>query len=502
MMAEDINNTYSLSQLFKNFPSKDVQKPKSDFIFQRKSLPSIESVRASYYITDPDLLKMNQALIRDTFAHRHYLFWGDDTATSFAYMSSAILVGEGLNISTKTRKAKKIIDEWNNRINEVGQTIEDYMTVAYIDNLIDGNSLWRTFVNPNPEFDAPKVDIQRISMGTVKKKKHPTLGGINWVQTASVPRDYISLKQFYNMAPDKHIEMKTVVSNIPNKLNCCLHISLFDYAPVSSVRVQLVEKKWTYWFLRKFMEKHWTPFIIGYVGDPRNNRMPTNDEEMKDSLKWTANTIRQVRDFGGAAFPATTQLKVLDDKVARRGDIYLNTIDHLNKAIAIGLYATMSLRESSGVSKAGQDIAEQGYIRTMRGFREKFANLLKKFYAEVLLPAYGVNTETSDTIKIAFSPIKLEGTYEILKAVEIAAKLGAFTDHREIRKILNPIWRHIDEDVSDKEAKDMKDLFLEINSPSRAMGDMPQDRARGKKDEINPKTDKKEPARKPVESDK
>jgi len=46
---------------------------------------------------------------------------------------------------------------------------------------------------------------------------------------------------------------------------------------------------------------------------------------------------------------------------------------------------------------------------------------------------------------------------------------------------LNPIWKHIDENITDAEGNAMKDLFIELNSPSRAEGDAPQQRASGSK---------------------
>ena len=50
-------------------------------------------------------------------------------------------------------------------------------------------------------------------------------------------------------------------------------------------------------------------------------------------------------------------------------------------------------------------------------------------------------------------------------------------DAREIRKILTPIWRHVDENITDAEVKEMKNTFMELNAPSRIEGDSPQSRA-------------------------
>ncbi len=71
----------------------------------------------------------------------------------------------------------------------------------------------------------------------------------------------------------------------------------------------------------------------------------------------------------------------------------------------------------------------------------------------------------------------MENIKDTLEAVDIAAKMGAFKGAKEIRRILTPIWPHITDKISKEEANQMKKLFLEINSPSRAEGDAPQQRA-------------------------
>lgn len=238
-------------------------------------------------------------------------------------------------------------------------------------------------------------------------------------------------------------------------------------------------KKWAYWFLRKFMEKHWAPFILAYVGDPQNGYMPNDPQELKDSLKWAAQQIRMIRDFSGAAFPATMKVEALDVKANKGADVFLDTLNHLSREIAIGMYSTLAIREDTG--KAKPEVAQEGYLRTVRGFRETFSILLRRFYAQVLLPAHGINDIHPRDISISFPPLKTDNIKDIMESVEIAAKIGAFKDWVEIRKILNPIWKHVDENISETEQKAMRDLFLELNSPSRAEGDTPQSRATGTK---------------------
>jgi hypothetical protein len=137
----------------------------------------------------------------------------------------------------------------------------------------------------------------------------------------------------------------------------------------------------------------------------------------------------------------------------------------------------MALREGSGREKATSDIVQQGYLRFIRGKRESIGTKLRKFYAKVLLQNYGIEGVDAIDIKIDWPPLRLDNIKDVLQSVEIAAKIGALKDAKEIRKILTPIWRHVGEDISEEENKQLKNIFMELNSPSRAEGDAPQQRA-------------------------
>lgn len=465
--------------------SSRVQKPRiKDYTFSKESLPSVRDTYLKQFVTDPDLKKIDKAVIPDTIVNRTVLFLADNTANSYADMSASIMVGENIIVTIENdqnNKAKDIIDNWNDNINMKHQTIEKFIKTAFKDSLINGEFLWRVYVNKNPDIYDPIVDIQRVSLSSVKKEEHDTLGATRWIQRSTLYINNMNKKQFYRHDPVVIPEVRDIITVIPNELNCCLHLQLFDTPPTSTILRELSIKSWAYMFLRKYIEKYWAPFIIAYVGDAKNGYLPRDPAEMKDQLQWAAQQIRMIRDFGGAAFPVTTQLTTLETNAKRDSNIYLETIDHLSKEIAIGLHASISTRDSDKQSKAGQDIAMQGYIRNMRSIREEFNILLRRFYAYVLLPAYGVNNVKPRNIKITFPELQTDDIKTIAEAVETAARTGVFKDWTEVRKIFNPIWKHIDENLTSEEAKEMKNLFMEINSPSRAEGDVPQQRASSNK---------------------
>ena len=466
--------------LYGTFFGSEVKKPKLDYTFSKDALPSLREVYWKAYVKDPDLKKFQKSFIEDTIVNKTLLALADNTATSYMGMAGSILFGD--NITSEVNgingeKCKEVIDTWNDNINMKHETIEQFMRSSLIDAFINSEFLWRVYINKNAEKDDPKVDIQRVSMATLEKDEHETLGAIRWIQRATVFKKPTDKQRFYRRDPLETLERKEVIVIIPNEINCCLHLKLFEHSPISTIIKELASKQWAYMFLRKFMEKFWAPFILAYVGDPKNGYMPKNSQEMKDQLTWAAGQIRMIRDFGGSAFPATMEVKPLETNIQKVSNIYLDTIDHLSKEIAIGLHGSITTRESEKSSKAGQDISFQGYLRGMRSIRENYNILLRRFYAYVLLPVYGYTGKKPTDIKLTFPEIQTDDIKKIAEAAEIAAKIGVFKDWAEIRKIFKHVWKHIDENLSEEEKKEMKKLFLEINSPSRAVGDVPQQRA-------------------------
>lgn len=452
------------------------KQPGRDGFFKKTQLPSLLEYNLSNYVTDPDLKKLEDAMIKDNYVHRHQCFWKDNTAQSFAYLTISVIKGEGLSAHIEGNdKANKIIDSWNEEINVKHEHIGDLVSVAWLDNLMNAGSLFRIYIDKNEEKN--KVDVQRVSLKDVFIQEHPTRGWRRFIQKVNVPSQVMAKTVFYRSDPLLSIKSEMAHVIIPDEPETCMYFKFFESPPVSSVMHLMVYKRWITWFMRKFAEKYWAPFIIGYVGDPANGYMPTNKKDMDDSLSFVANALRKIRDFGVGAFPATMKIETLDTKTAKNAEVYTNYLEYLNKEIAFGILSSMALREASGREAATSDIVQQGYLRFIRGIREEIAGVLKKFYSRVLLPAYGINNVEAIDIKITWPPLRLDKIKETLEAVEIAVRIGALRDAREIRKILNPIWRHVDDNISDKEVKELLNRFIEMNAPSRAEGDSPQARS-------------------------
>lgn len=453
-----------------------INKPSMDHFFKKTQLPWIGEIDTAPYITDADLRKLENAMIEDTWAHRHKCFWDDNTAQSFAALTVSVIVGEGIGITIDGKsKAEDVINKWNDEINVKHESIEDFISTSWFDNLIDGQTLWRVFIDETDEDEEHKVDLQRVSMRNIKTESHPTRGWRRFIQRAHVPAKQINKMKFYRSETLLASDMHYVETIIPDEPNCCIYLSFFKSPPTSSVLHLMVYKRWITWFMRKFAEKYWAPFIIAYIGDPKSGMMPMNEPDKRDSLRLARDALVKIRNYGVASFLGHTRVETLDTKTAKNSNVYTDYLEYLNKEIVMGLFGSMALREAK--EKSPSDIVQQGYLRFIRGKRNSYGIYLRKFYAHVLLPAFGINGVEPTDIKIDWPQLKLENIKDILQSIEIAAKTGAFKDAKEIRKILTPIWRHIDDKITDKESKEMKQLFLEINSPSRAEGDKPQQRA-------------------------
>lgn len=469
-----------------------VNKPGLDFIFKRTQLPWTGKFDSEPYVTDHDMIKLEDAMIKDTRAHRHRSFWKDYTSQSLGYLTSAVIFGEGIKVGIDGKiEASQVIEDWNDEINVKHQSIEEFMADVWLDNLIDAQSLWRVYIDKQKRDPEHLVDLQRVPMSSITIQEHPTRGWRRFIQRANVPRKLQTKSAYYRSNSNVFVDKEYAETIIPDEPNCCLFFNFFKTPPVSSILHLLVYKRWITWFMRKFAEKYWAPFILGYVGDPKTGYMPPNKKDQEEAISDTLTALKKIRDFGVGAFLGTTKVETLDTKTQKNANIYVDYLEYLDKAIMIGLHGSIALMEGERQRAENADIVQQGYLRFIRGIRNMFSIKLRKFYARVLLPEYGYNNIKPTDIKINWPPLTLEKIKDMLQAVEIAAKIGVFKDSKEIRKILTPIWPHIDEKISDKEAKEMKNLFLELNSPSRAMGDNPQQRSSGSAPSKGATTNKK-----------
>jgi len=412
-------------------------------IFGATAKPIILSFDETYYDLDAVLKQLKHVMIKDTANNREYGFWNDSISQSMTDITSAVIIGDGLKIHCKNEKVLKIIEDFNSEINVQGRTIEDWMRSVWFDEIIHANSYWRVAIDKKKYKYG--VDIQRIDPKTITKKRDPKEGWTAIIQSVPDYKSYRSELQFYkNVVKEDWIELSTYRTKdiiIPDKPTAVLRTSFFIKAPIASALHFIAHKRWTIHFMRKFAQKHWAPFLIALVGDPKTNFYPDTPEKMEEEMNLVSKYLPKITNWGGIALPGNTDIKVLDTASAKSSTIYKEAIEILDKQIMYAIFASMAMRDASGNELSTQRGILQGYYTFLEGIRRKYARSLIRFYVRCLLPMNGINNVTERDIKIVFSTLQKTGYLEIAQAIERLNIAGAFKDDNEVRKATSSIFK-------------------------------------------------------------
>jgi hypothetical protein len=172
------------------------------------------------------------------------------------------------------------------------------------------------------------------------------------------------------------------------------------------------------------------------------------------------------------------EIETLDTETAKNAGVYVDYLENLNKQILLGLYTSIALREGERQRAENATQVAQGQIRFIRGIRNDLGVKLSKLYSKVVLPAYGYKDYKPSDVRVQFPRLQVNNVKDILDSINVGAKTGVFRNIKEVRKILTPIWKHIDENIPEEDAKKMWNLMVEMNAPSRENTDKPQSRAK------------------------
>jgi len=382
-------------------------------------------------------------MIKDTAVNREFAFWNDSLCQSATEITSALIIGEGPQIYCEDKKVKKIIDNFNKKINVNGKTIEDWMRSVWYDEINHHiGSNWRVAVDPKKYEN--RIDIARIDPKTLVKKRDPKEGWIALIQRIADYKSYRSEAQFYRNVAEDSLLIQTGYARkdivIPDKPNVILRTSYFIKAPIASLLHFITGKRWTMFFMRKYAQKHWAPFIIAYVGDPNTNWYPDDPEEMQETIDMINEKIPKMTNWGGMAVPGIIQLKTLETGSSKSAQIYRDAIQIYDEQIMLGLYSSMSLRQASGSELSTQRNLLEDHYAFLEAIRRKFIVTLKRLYVGALLPAWGYANYDGDKIGIEFSGLKKKGYLEIAQAIERLNNTGIFKDDNEARKAASIIF--------------------------------------------------------------
>jgi hypothetical protein len=416
--------------------------------------------------------------VKNTAGNREILLWGDPVPISFAQMT-AYTVSQGMKPKSSNGQAIETINEFNDRINNGNQTIEDLFTHSYTDMTSQYGSYWRILHDRDMEYG---IDIGRLDPLTLTKRKESRRG---W--EAVMQRGYEDVERFYSQAAwYNHLKERAAQMSatghgqddrdeglspakermvvIPNKPDILLEFEFFKRPLIAPVLDYLLYKRWILWFMRNYSERFWSPNRIGFVGDPQSGMFPNDPGQMKSQRDDLLGGLVQLRAFGAMATAGYNRVEELGKNTAKSSQVYVDFINLLDKQTMYALGGSMGQRDASGNELATSRALQEGWLRFVLGIRARYSRRLKRFYRKVLLPANGISLAYND-LKLVYSPINLTETLDLVRAIREAQDGVLFKDVNEPRAIMAEIWEQIDE-VDSATADRMKNDYMELYKPN------------------------------------
>ena len=388
---------------------------------------------------DPELKRLKHVMIHDTEDNREYCFWSDSISQTFTIMTANMFTGSGLRVRASQKKYKNTVKEWIEEINVNRKTIEDYFLRSWIDEIVHAGSYWRTEFNK----DVPtNIDIQRIDPKTITIKKDRKYGWEKLIQTVPNYKSYRSKASFYARAQlrdkdfdyvEPHTYYRQKEIHIPDEPDVLIRTNMFVRPPIASALHFITYKRYILYFMRKYSQKFWTPFLLFLIGNPMTNYYPDNDDDMQDQISDVAEIVPNMTNFGSLVLPGNITAQELGKQSARSSEIYVVYMDALDKQIATALYGSMGLIESRGSELSTQRGIKETRMQFIEGVRRRYKMKLENFFLKCLLPANGMSPSPSD-VELEYPPLKFEASEEIMRAVELGRKTGMFKDRNELRK--------------------------------------------------------------------
>jgi len=461
-------------------------KPKRAFAATRK--PIILKIDEEYYDLDTVLKQMKYSMIKNTAPNREFAFYNDSISMTMTEITSAVMTGSGPHVDIKRKRQKPyaldVINDWNMETNVNGRTVEDWMRSSWFDEIVHADSYQRIAIDK--KLYENRVDIQRIDPKTITKVKDPKFGWRALIQSVPNYKGYRTEASFYkNVVKDRiYLSPLEIFGNkgqryklditIPDKPNVVLRTSYFIKPPVGAILHFITGKRWTFYFMRKFAQKHWAPFLVALVGDPNTNFYPDEPEAMEEAVAYVQKILPKVSNWGGVALPGIINLKTLDTQSAKSAQIYRDAIELYNKEIMWGLYASMAQRDASGNEQSTQRGILDAFYNFLETMRRKYSNTLRRFYSKCLLPAWGIRDVKMKDIDIEYDPLKRSGYLEIAQSIERLNNAGIFKDDNEARKASSIVFAHLKVlDESENKPRGQA-LMKEMNKSSSALGQSSQ----------------------------
>ena len=446
-------------------PIRKTMEQEREFFPSRKAITAMLSNEDM--TLDTDLRQLQKVMIKPTFRNLEEAFWNDSIATSFTDITAAVIIGDGLRTRCEDKDALEVIKMWNRHVNVKRQTVEDWIRDTWFDLIVYGLFFWRVDDKTSEYLD---VDIQRLDPKGVEIREDPVMGYRKFIQHIGKYNYFRTKRAFYRSAGKEYDrlwygdryyktpgdvnygERQTFSKNmaelevhIPDEPHNIIFSSYFRKPPIANALHYIVYKRWILWFMRKYSQKHWAPFVVLKVGDPKSNTYPSDVHKMQAAINNGKSFIREITNFGGVSIPGEMDLKTLETGTARSSEIYVLYIRELDKQIMYTIFGSMGQREASGSELATARELQEGWLRFIKGIRMMYELLLTNFYSYCLLPYHGINNVEPHKIEIDFSPLRLESTQELMQSIKVGAEVGLWKDTNEMRKAAQPAFGFLDE---------------------------------------------------------
>jgi hypothetical protein len=413
--------------------------------------------------------------VQDTKNNRAILFWKDPVPVSFSSITAYTIIGNGMKIvCDDTAQRNKVIDTitaFNNQINVGRQTIDDVFTRSITDNNTQAFSIWRLLYTDDSQSG---IDMARVDPLTVEKGADDKKGWEGYVQKPYTRfGTYASQNAFYNALKNTPIGIGsqfTVPASamplptnivIPNDPRFLMEFEFYERPPISTVLDGLLYKQWILWYMKMYSDRYWSPFKVGYVGDPKTI-FPEDPTEMAKQVEDLLMSLLHMRNFGSMVTAGYNHVEEFGKNSAASSEVYPGFINMLDKQTMYALSGSMGQRDAAGNELAVSRILEQGWLRTNIGLRTRFSRAWTDFYINNLLPFNGIHGVTHQQLHLSFSPMEQISILDMMKAIEIGMKNVVFKHVNEPRAIMHEIWDNI-ADVDEAMAKKMQSDFMDLN---------------------------------------
>lgn len=433
--------------------------------------------------SDNDLRNLWKTRVKDTPFNRELSFWCEPVVISFAYITAYTILGDGPKINCTDEDAKQISYEWFNKINYARETIDDLFVDSYVDNVIHGRSIWRNMFFEDAEH---KIDTARLDPKSLTKKKNSVQGYEVYIQRARKERKtFYSQSSYYNYWKNMRYSTQDSLFHenpqtsqldkdkyeyiiIPNESEYLLELDFFRRPPISSVLNHMVYKRWILWYMKQYAERYWSPFKVGFVGDPKSY-MPDTPEVFKRERDVLFTALMKMKNFGVMATAGYNRIEEFGQGTAKSSGIFVDFANFMNEELMFALMGSMGIRSARGTELATGRVLEQGFLRYATGIRGRYARDIANHLVTQVLPANGVEISGRD-LELRFSPIILESVDKVVSSVRDACECMIFEDWNEPRKILQSVFGNVMDELPKEKAKSLQEKFMKMNEKQQNDG--------------------------------